>query len=294
MTHAPGDLAWQGEELDLDAYLARIGYGGDRTPTLATLRELQRAHVTSIPFENLEIVLGRPVVLGVKALQDKMVHRRRGGYCFEHIELFAAALERLGFTFTALSARVSMGIEKLLPATHALLRVEVEGGTWLCDVGFGAGPLEPLRFVDGAESAQGGWAFRLERIATSMSGLPVERWALHQHGPEGWLLRHSFALAPAYRIDYEVGSHFVSTHPRSPFTGRAYAQYLDAETKHELDDTRLKTVHADGRADPVRHRDLEPGEVPDALAELFGIELDAEDTARLVAELTRTSRDPRG
>ncbi|MFD0852221.1 arylamine N-acetyltransferase, partial [Actinomadura adrarensis] len=127
--------AWQGDLLDLDAYLHRVGYDGDRSPSLDTLRALQRAHVTSVPFENLEIYLGREIPLGVEALQEKMVRHRRGGYCFEHTELFAAVLERLGFSFTALTARVQLGEEKLRSATHALLRVEADGGLWICDVG---------------------------------------------------------------------------------------------------------------------------------------------------------------
>ncbi|MEV3923618.1 arylamine N-acetyltransferase family protein [Actinomadura coerulea] len=88
---------WQGELLDLPAYLKRIGHDGGTAPTAATLRALHRAHVTSIPFENLEIMLGRPVDLSLDAVQAKLVERPRGGYCFEHNRLFAAVLERLGY-----------------------------------------------------------------------------------------------------------------------------------------------------------------------------------------------------
>ena len=287
MTYPPGDLAWEGGLLDLDAYLARVGYDGALSPTLDTLRALQRAHVTSIPFENLEIPLGRPVRLGVEAIQDKLVRHRRGGYCFEHTWLFAAALERLGFAFTALSGRVSMGAEKLLPATHALLRVEADGGPWICDVGFGAGPLAPLPLEDGAEDRQGGWAYRLERLTGAAGGLPgVQEWALHQRGPEGWVRRHTFVVAPSYRIDYEVASHFTATSPRSPFTGRIFVQRYGPDVHRSLDGTRLTTTHADGRADAVEIRELEPGEVPAILAETFGIELDPADASRLVTAMT--------
>jgi hypothetical protein len=107
----PADPAyhWNGAELDLDAYLARIGFDGERAPTVRTLHELVRAHTTAIPFENLEIILGRTIPLDLATLQDKMVHGRRGGYCYENVGLFAAALERLGFGVTGLSGRVSMG-----------------------------------------------------------------------------------------------------------------------------------------------------------------------------------------
>jgi len=274
---------WQGELLDVDAYLERIGYLGDRSPTIDALRALHRGHVTSIPFENLEIVLGRPIVLGVEALQDKLVRRRRGGYCFEHTELFAAALERFGFTFTALSGRVQLGAPELRPPTHALVRVEVDGGVWLCDVGFGSGPLAPLELVDGAESAQEGWAYRLERLTASQGGLPgVEQWALHQRRPEGWVQRHVFTVAPSYHVDYHLANYYVSTNTRSPFTGRLYAQHFAPDVHHQLDDTRLTITHPEG---PVETRVVERGEVPKILAEVFGIELGAGDTARLVAGL---------
>ncbi|MFI0355191.1 arylamine N-acetyltransferase [Actinomadura sp. 9N407] len=286
MTFPAEDFAWQGELLDLDAYLERIGYDGDRSPTLETLRALHRAHVTAIPFENLEVVLGRPVLLGVEAVQDKLVRHRRGGYCFEHTELLAAVLERLGFTFTALSARVSMGIPKLLPATHAVLRVEVDGGLWLCDVGFGAGPLEPLPFIDGTVSEQGGWSYELHQLDASLGGLPgVEHWTLFQNGPQGRIQRHTFILSPSYRIDYDLGNHFISTSPNSPFTGRIFCQRYGPEIHHALDDTTLITTHADGRADAIEKSVLEPAEVPGILASVFGIELDAADTAGVLAHL---------
>lgn len=145
----PADPAyhWDGAALDLDAYLTRIGFGGDRVPTLETLRRLQHAHTTTLPFENLEIILGRSVPLDLPTVQDKMVRRRRGGYCYEHVGLFAAALERLGFGVTGLHGRVVMGAPGgLRPASHAMLRVTAsdDDRVWLCDIGFGSGPAAPL------------------------------------------------------------------------------------------------------------------------------------------------------
>ncbi|TDD75820.1 arylamine N-acetyltransferase, partial [Actinomadura darangshiensis] len=182
---------WQGELLDLPAYLKRIGYDGGLAPTGATLRGLHRAHVSSIPFENLEIMLGRPVEMSLDAVQAKMVGRPRGGYCFEHNRLFAAALERLGYEVTALAARVTLGAAKLLPSTHALLHVRPpeaprDEPAWLCDVGFGAGPLEPLPLVDGHEAVQDGWGFRLRRGRTTTTWTPnTVSWEMHQRGPGG-------------------------------------------------------------------------------------------------------------
>src|SRR5881398_483010 len=117
--------------LDLDAYLARIGYQGGLSPTAAVLKALHSAHVFSIPFENLDILLGRPILLDLESLQAKLVHGKRGGYCFEQNLLFAAVLEQLGFAVTRLAARVRRGAARLLPRTHMTLRVEVEGAAWL-------------------------------------------------------------------------------------------------------------------------------------------------------------------
>jgi len=271
---------WHGDLLDLDAYLARIGLAGGLAPTLPTLRALVRAHVLTIPFENLEIVLGRPVLLGVEDLQNKLVRSPRGGYCYEHVSLFAAVLERLGFQATGLAARVQVGAGVLRPATHALLRVRVPGSEreWICDVGFGEGQLEPVELADGAEATGEKWAFRLERLERDGAG----RWLLRALRPGGPADMHAFTLDRRYAIDYLVLNHYISTHPRSPFVGRLVVQGVRPEVRHVLHDTALTSSRTDGAVETVR---LEPGEVPKTLEEVFGIVLDAEDTARLVARL---------
>lgn len=277
-------LGWQGDLLNLDAYLTRIGFAGDPAPTARTLRAVQRGHVTSIPFENLEIMLDRPIVFGIDNLQRKLVLDRRGGYCFEQTALFAAALERLGFAFTALVGRVTMGSDKLRPTTHALLLVEADGDQWICDVGFGRGPLEPILFADGNEVVQDGWGFRLEKRTDAKSGMPgVQEWALVQHGPDGWTERHTFQLAPVYRLDFEVLSHYVSTHPRSPFTTRPFAQRFTVEAHYQLDGTSLTTTRPNGKSDM---RVVGLTEVPPLLDETFGITLAPADAARLTDDLS--------
>ncbi|WP_228000816.1 arylamine N-acetyltransferase family protein [Nocardia australiensis] len=271
---------WDGAELDLDAYLARISYDGDRAPTLATLRALVYAHTTAIPFENLEVILGRVIPLDVKSLQDKMVRRRRGGYCYENVGLFAAALERLGFGVTGISGRVSMGAESgIRPATHALLRVTTSDDerVWLCDVGFGSGPLEPYELAASGEFSLGDWRFRLERTSGE---LDTDLWVLHQFGREGWIDRYTFSTNPQYRIDYAVGNHFVSTSPRSPFTARPFVQRFHPGVHHILDGTTLITEHPDGSSEV---RELEPAQLPKILTEVFDIDLELADAAVLAA-----------
>ncbi|WP_405497878.1 arylamine N-acetyltransferase [Nocardia sp. NBC_00511] len=270
--------SWQGEEIDLDAYLDRIGFTGERVPTLATLRELVRAHTTSIPFENLEIILGRGVPLDLEGLQDKLIRRRRGGYCYENITLFAAVLERLGFEFTGMSGRVTMGATALRPATHSLLRVlpADDDRAWLVDVGFGSGPLEPIELTpDRGEFTVGAWRFRLEREPDPIGG---ELWTLYQFGRLGWVDRYTFTVLPQYRIDYAVGNHFVSTSPRSPFTMRPFVQRFHPDSHHQLDGLTWTTSYPDGTGEV---RVLEPAELPKVLAEVFDIDLDAADAAEL-------------
>ena len=117
--------------LDLDAYLRRIDYGGALEPTLPALQALHLAHATHIPFENLDILLGRSIGLDLESLQAKLVAGGRGGYCFEQNTLFAAALRALGFDVTLLAARVRFGANRVLPRTHMTLSVRVNDTAWL-------------------------------------------------------------------------------------------------------------------------------------------------------------------
>ncbi|HEV3004877.1 MAG TPA: arylamine N-acetyltransferase, partial [Pirellulales bacterium] len=148
--------------LDLEAYLDRIGFQGAVAPTLDALDALHYAHATSIPFENLDIQLGRPIKIDLESIQAKLVLRGRGGYCFEQNTLFAAVLELFGFRVTSLAARVRKGATRVLPRTHMLLEVHVEGSSWLADVGFGTGgPLLPIAMSPGRVSRQFAWSFRV-------------------------------------------------------------------------------------------------------------------------------------
>ncbi|MUL67127.1 acetyltransferase [Mycobacterium sp. CBMA 234] len=277
---------WHGDELDLDAYLMRIGFDAERLPTAQTLVALHRAHTTSIPFENLEIMLGRSIILDLDTLQNKMIRTKRGGYCFEHVTVFAAALERLGFRFTALAGRVTMGAESMRPRTHALIVVEFDDHRrWLCDVGFGRGPLEPIELIASNEVDQNGWKLRLSNapLGGDTEVLHPDEWTLWQQssvdGKVGWLDRHVFTLEPQYPIDYTVANHYVSTSPRSPFTARPFVQRFAAEVQHVLDGTAWTTTNPDGSSFT---RNVEIDDVPALLADTFSIELSDDDGAVLV------------
>ncbi|ARF56692.1 arylamine N-acetyltransferase family protein [Streptomyces gilvosporeus] len=270
----PGSV-WGGSRLDLDAYLARIGFQGDRRPTLETLRHLHARHSAAIAFENVDVVLGRPVPLDLETLQTKLVHRHRGGYCYEQNLLYAAALDRLGFQVSGLGARVRMGDDRLRPVTHALLKVEIDGEDFLTDVGFGgSGLLEPLPLRDGIEARQGGWTFALAREKDTRT------WALRFRTATGWTDLYAFGTEQRYPVDYTVFNHYISTHPRSPFVRRLVVQRPLPGLRAALIGRQLTRTRPDWTTEV---RDIPPQETPDVLASAFGITLSAPDAAALVA-----------
>jgi N-hydroxyarylamine O-acetyltransferase len=244
--------------LDLDAYLARIGYTADLAPNLSTLRGLHQAHATSIPFENLDILLGRSIDLDLASVFDKLVTRRRGGYCFEQNTLFAAVLEAVGFQVTRLGARVLMGTDHIRPRTHMLLSVETEGASWLADVGFGGeGLLTPILLDQRNPAEQFGRAFRVDDRGT----IKVLQ-ALHA---EGWFNLYAFTLERQYPIDYVVANHYTSTHPDSIFVKALIVQRMSTRSRWVLRNFQLTEVNRDG--DIIRH--LSDNEA--LLAELAGV-----------------------
>jgi N-hydroxyarylamine O-acetyltransferase len=227
------------ERLDLEAYLARIGHTGDLDPTVETLTALHRAHVLSIPFENLDILLGRPIRLDLASLQAKLVHGGRGGYCFEQNSLFAAVLEHLGFEVTSLAARVRMGDDRSTPRTHMVLGVDILGERWLADVGFGGDTLlDPIPFDDDQPIRQGAWTFRLvdEGDVRVLRGLRAD----------GWMDLYAFTDEPQLPVDFEVGNHYTSTWPRSPFVMKVVAQRSGLDERWMLIDDELSVERPTG------------------------------------------------
>jgi N-hydroxyarylamine O-acetyltransferase len=249
--------------LDLDSYLARTGYAGPLEPTRGTLEGLHLAHATRIPFENVDVLLGRPIRLDLENLQAKLVRNKRGGYCFEQNALFAAVLERVGFRVTRLAARVRYGASRLLPRTHMLLNVEAEGKAYVADVGFGAdGLLLPLPLTVGVVTRQFDWSYRL----THEDGL----WALSSRYRGDWRDLYVFTMEPQLGVDFEMANYYVSTHPESRFTRMLTLQLPTPEVRHVLRGRQL-TV-ATGQAEEIRT--VCEVELPSLLRETFGIELE--------------------
>jgi N-hydroxyarylamine O-acetyltransferase len=220
---------------DLPAYLRRIGLEAAPPATAEGLAALHRAHACAIPFENLDILLGRPILLDVPALEKKLVAGRRGGYCFEQNTLFAAALEALGLDVTPLAARVRLGDRRDGARTHMLLAVRADGRDVLCDVGFGGGGLlEPLPLEPGDEVRQGGWRFRLVAEGDAR--------VLQSVGPGGWRDLYAFTHEPQLPIDAVVANHYTSTHPDSSFTKMAVVQKTSPEAAFALRGSVLQTI----------------------------------------------------
>ncbi|HEY5429656.1 MAG TPA: arylamine N-acetyltransferase [Solirubrobacteraceae bacterium] len=248
---------------DLDAYLERIGVSG--RPSLAALH---RAHVASIPFENLDPHRGVPISLELGALQRKLVTQRRGGYCFEHNLLLAAALRALGAEVDLLLGRVRLGrpAGRTSPRTHLVLRVRDGGDVWLADAGFGNGTLlEPIRFGPGATHDQAGWRFRLvangpEHVLQTADGA-------------GWTDLYAFVPEPVPNVDVETSNWFTSTHPRSPFvTGLIVSiQSRDGSRAMLSDWTGLKLTEERAGGSECTETAVVPEQIPALLEDRFGL-----------------------
>ncbi|HET6554802.1 MAG TPA: arylamine N-acetyltransferase, partial [Dyella sp.] len=196
--------------IDLNAYLHRIGYDGPLTATLETLRAVTTAHVAAIPFENLDPLLRVPVSLDIEAIERKLVHERRGGYCFEQNGLLIAVLRTLGYDVFGLIARVlwMKPEDSEVAQTHMLLRVELDGESWLVDVGFGSMALGgALRLQADVAQETGNEPFRLMQRDGD--------WRMQANVHGEWRTLYRFDLQQRPPIDYVVANHYTATHPAS-------------------------------------------------------------------------------
>lgn len=198
--------------MDVGAYLQRIAYTGPREPNVETLRRLHRAHLYAVPFENLDIPLGQPIELSLPSLFDKIVRRRRGGFCYELNGLFAWLLGEMGFTVDRLAGRVFSG-ERFGPErAHMLLLVDV-GQVLIADVGFGDSFLDPVPLDHDPHDEPE--PFRRSYRLAELEG----EWALHQRSPDSsWRPQYAFSLEPHRLDDFDAMCHFHQTSPESSFT----------------------------------------------------------------------------
>jgi len=267
----------------LDAYLARIGLDAAPSPDADGLAAIQRAHRLAIPFENLDIPIGRGISLDPAAIDAKIVGRRRGGYCFEQNQLFLRALREIGFDARALMARVWLGAEETPPLTHTLNLVMIDGEPWIADAGFGGSYSPPMRLVaDSERAAPDGTRHRLSRDETygwmlERRGDPAKTDGRGAGAP-GWLRQYSFTLATVWPVDLAVGNHFTSTAPGTRFTTLKVVSRASSEGFVSLTDRHFTRRQTGSVAE---HDVVDAAEYRALLADVFGIALDEDEIVRL-------------
>lgn len=255
--------------LDLEAYLARTGASAD--DDLATIH---RAQLATVPFENLDVMLGRGVSVELPDIAAKILRGGRGGYCYEHALLLGAALEQLGYEVERRLARIGDPAVQPRPRSHLVLLVQRDGQTWLADTGFGAGLIEPVPLVDGAEVQQGDWWFRTDRTAHG--------WRLSEQRVGQWASLYTVPDESTYFVDVVGANHVTSTSPTSHFTHGVRVQRKD---DHVLRWLTGRVLRVDSPAGPVSERVVSDDELGGVLADLGLPTLSADEVDALVATL---------
>ena len=255
---------------DLNAYFARIGYEGPRDPTLEVLNAIAAAHVQAIPFENLDVLLHRPIRLEPEAIFQKLVRDRRGGYCFEQNGLLLEILDTMGFQVTPLSARVRWQRPRDFtpPRTHVFLRTTINGEDWLADVGVGGLSLTS--------------AIRLDESGLVQKTPHEPRRIVRQDGrlfhqvllAEEWCDLYEFTLEEMPLIDRELGNWYTSAHPESHFKNRLIVSCAGPEAvRLTLENDEFSIRGRDGRAETRKL--TSPEELLEVLATYFGLHFPA-------------------
>ncbi|MBJ6122321.1 arylamine N-acetyltransferase family protein [Sphingomonas mollis] len=268
---------------DLNSYLTRIDMPARPTLDAAGLGRLQRAHRLAIPFENLDVILGRGIAIDSDSVFAKLVTDRRGGYCFEHNRLFGDALGELGFDHRPLLARVWLGGgDAVPPLTHTFSLVEIDGQPWIADPGFGGSYAPVMPLVEGAEAeAPDGARFRL--IRSDPHG-----WMLERHGPasttdgrgtgDGWQPQYSFTETTVFDADLAMGNLWSSTAPSSRFRQLRVVSIILPHGFATLTDANYRR-HAAGSDTAATITD--PRVYRMRLGLMFGIALSVEEVAAL-------------
>ncbi len=252
--------------LDLDGYFERIAYSGPRLATLDTLAALHFHHTQTIPFENLNPLLGWPVRLDTSSIHKKLVEDGRGGYCFEQNLLFKHVLQELGFQVTGLAARVLWDAPEgaVTSRSHMLLRVDLPDGPRIADVGFGGQTLTgPLRLEPTVEQTTPHELFRLVQLG--------DGFVMQTRIGGAWKTLYRFDLQEQFLVDYEVSSWYLSHHPDSRFVTGLIAARPDLDRRYALRNNELSVHELSGRTE--RHFLMSADELKTTLEDTFHLRL---------------------
>lgn len=269
---------WQTDQLDLAGYLARLGQPA-AAPSRAALDALHVAHVRTFTFDNIDVLLDQHPGVGLDALNEKFVGRGRGGYCFEHAAVLAAALERLGYDVQRRLGRVGDPARgDVQGRTHMTVEVRLDGERLLCDPGFGMSLIRPVVLADGARSDQDGWPYRVVRVD--------EGWGLQRLREVGWEHSHTVEEIPVLPVDVVIGHHYTSTFPSSHFRHGLMLTRHD-EGRHVTVTHDSLTIRRPSR--PTEHRALAEGELGTWLRAL-AVPLTAAEERRLLERVAALGR----
>ena len=259
--------------MDVDSYLRRIEYDGPREPSASSLRALHRQHLFTVPFENLDVPLASPIRLDVPLLYDKIVARRRGGFCYELNGLFCALLVAMGYRVQMLSARVRRDDGGFGPDfDHMLLKVQLEE-PWLVDVGFGDSFVNPIAFSAGCGDAVHGHRYSVASLG--------DEWELLREDERGRVSLYCFRDVPHQLRDYTEMCRFHQTSPDSRFTTRWICSRATRDGRITLTNRNLIVTRGETRDETFLSTD---SAVRDCLRDQFGIEFpDAVNLVRLSA-----------
>ena len=271
---AQASLASGHPAFDLDAYLARIGLARAPSRDAAGLAALLQAHRMAIPFENVDLLLGRGADIAPSAVFDKLVRRKRGGYGFEQNSLFGLALKALGFQSRPLLARVWSGAGDAVPArNHMLHLVTIGDESFIVDAGLGRDFAPPLPLRDGATAEALGVSHRLDE-----DGEHGWTYSTRQPGSDEWVPQYSFTMERVWPADIDQANHYASTHPLSPYVGTLFAHIVLPSGGASLTDRSYSRRSSKGAE---KSEISSPKMLQIRLSLMFGIDLSNEEIARI-------------
>ncbi|WP_299089627.1 arylamine N-acetyltransferase [uncultured Metabacillus sp.] len=250
---------------EIHGYLNRIGYDGSVDPSSAVLESLQECHVHTVPYENFDILEKIPLSLEIQDLYDKIVIRRRGGYCFELNALFGWLLKELGYQVIDCFARFWRDEPNPPPMRrHHVLLVEAEGERYLCDVGVGGvAPRRPIKMIENLVQGQGSEFYKLKRDSTY-------GWILCEQRQGKWNWLYSISEEPQLAIDFITTSYWCENAPESIFTQAAMAAIRTNEGRNTIAGNEFRIFTED---DVRTFTPNTKKEYAEALRDYFGIVL---------------------